>query len=82
MRYPSAELSVLLGMAEEVDDFRQLLLRLLDPRDVGERDAIPGGLIATGARAAEAAERVLHAPGAPHQPEEQSNEENRRAEPE
>src|SRR6059058_5586126 len=31
---------VLLGMAEEVDDLRQLLLRLVDPGHVGERHRI------------------------------------------
>ena len=48
---------------------RQLLLRLVDAGDVGERHAVAGGLVAACARAAERAERVLHVAGPPHQPE-------------
>ena len=46
MRDPTAQLLVFGGMAEEVDDLAQLILRLVDPSDVGERDSIPGRLIA------------------------------------
>ena len=40
VRDPTAEPPVLVGMLEEVDDLRQLLLRLVDAGDVRERDAI------------------------------------------
>ena len=82
VRYPPAELLVLLGMAQEVDDLRQLRLRLVDPRDVGERDLVAGRLIPARPRTAEGAEDVLNVPGTPHEPEQQDEEEDRRAESE
>ena len=69
-------------MPQEVDDLRQLLLRLIDPGDVGERDPVAGGLIAARPRAAERAENVLDVAGPPHQPEEQEDEEESRPEAE
>ena len=82
VRDPPAEPLVLLRIAEEVDDLGQLLLRLVDARDVGERDAVLRRLVAPRPRAAEPAEHVLHVAGAAHQPEEQEDEEDGRAEPE
>ena len=41
VRDSAAEPLVLVGMAQEVDDLGQLLLRLVDPRDVGKRHPIP-----------------------------------------
>ena len=60
MRPPSR--SYLSGLAQEVDDLRQLGLRLVDPGDVRERDAVARRLVAARLRAAERAEHVLHAP--------------------
>ena len=82
MRNPAAELSVLVGMTEEVDHLGQLRLRLVDSRDVRERDAVARRLIPARTRAAERPEHVLDAAGTPHQPEEQQDEEDRGAEPE
>src|SRR6266516_194856 len=82
MRDPAAQLSVLLRVAEEVDDLGQLCLRLVDPRHVGEGDAVPGGLITACARASERSQQVLRVAGAPQQPEQQQHEDNRRAESE
>ena len=45
VRDPRAELPVPLGIAEEVDDLAQLLLRLVDAGDVGERDSPAGRLV-------------------------------------
>src|SRR4051794_10398936 len=56
-----AETRVLVGVAQEVDDLGELGLRLLDARDVAERDALLGGLDPAGARAAEGAERAAGA---------------------
>src|SRR5438552_3750610 len=78
----TAELAVLLGVAQEVDDLGQLRLRLVDPRDVRERDAVAGRLVPACTRAAERAEDVLHVARSPHQPEEQQDEEDRRPEAE
>ena len=78
----SAELQILVGAAEEVDDLGQLRLRLVDPGDVGERDTIARGLVAASSRAAERTEHVLHVAGPPHQPEQQADEEDRRSETE
>ena len=82
VRDPAAELLVLLRMAEEVDDLGQLRLRLFDPGDVRERDAVARDLIAAGARAAELAEHVLDVSGAADQREEQQQEQERRPEAE
>ena len=77
----AAELLVPLRVAQEVDDLRQLGFRLVDPGDVGERDPVARRLVAACPRAAERAEHSLHVARAPHQPEEEPDEEDRRAEP-
>ena len=82
MRDVTAEALVLLGAAQEVDDLRQLRLRLVDAGDVGERDAVAGGLIAASLRPPEGTEHALHVAGTAHEPEEQREEEQRRAEAE
>ena len=82
VRDPAAELLVLLGVAQEVDDLGQLRLGLVDPGDVGERDPVAGRLVPARARAAEVAEHVLDVAGAAHQPEEQQDEQDRRREAE
>src|SRR5205085_5234767 len=82
VRDAAAELAVLVGMTQEIDDLRQLGLRLVDAGDIRERDAIAGGLVPPRPGAAEIAQDVLHVPGAPHQPEEQKDEQDRRAEAE
>ena len=48
-----AERQVLVGVLEEVDDLVQLVLGLVDPGDVLERDRLVGGLDAARARAPE-----------------------------
>ena len=45
-RDPAAEPAVLVRVAEEVDDLGQLLLRLVDAGDVGERDRLAARLVA------------------------------------
>jgi hypothetical protein len=80
VRDAAAEPAVLLRVAQEVDHLRQLSLRLFDPGDVGESHAIARRLVALRARAPEGAEDVLDIARAPHQPEEQPDEEDRRAE--
>jgi hypothetical protein len=67
VRDPRAEPDVLLRVAEEVDDLRELVLRLVDPRHVGEGDPDPRRLVAAGARAAERPEHALDVAGAPHE---------------
>jgi hypothetical protein len=78
MRYPTAELLVLLWMTQEVDDLHQLRLRLVDPGDVRECDAIARRLVSARARTAKRSESVLNVAGAPQQPEQQEDEEDRR----
>ena len=79
MRAPS--LRYFVGIAEEVDDFGELLLRLLDPGDVVERDALLRGLVLLRLRASEAAEHAAACTaGAAHEPDEESEEEQRRPE--
>ena len=41
---PSPEPAVLLGIAQEIHDFAELRLGLVDPRDVRERHGLVGGL--------------------------------------
>ena len=82
VRDPAAEAPVLVGVAQEVDDLAQLVLRLLDAGDVRERHLVARGHVATRPGASERAERVLHIPGATEQPEEQADEQDRRAEAE
>src|SRR5581483_6402693 len=68
-RDPAAEPPVLVRVAQEVDDLGQLLLRLVDARNVGEGDRLVARLVAVSLRAAEAARQ----PRAAHpadQPEE------------
>src|SRR5690242_15212035 len=82
MRDASAEFAIALRMAEEVDDLGQLSLRLVDSRDVCERDLVTRRLIALGARAAERTQHVLDVACAAIEPEQQEHEEDRRAESE
>jgi hypothetical protein len=42
----AAEVTVLLGLAQEVDDLGELLLRLFDPGDVAEGDPVAARLVA------------------------------------
>ena len=79
---PAAEAEVAIGVAEEVDDLAQLLLRFLDPGDVGEGHLVARGLVPARARAPERAEDVLHAACTPEQPEQQEDEQDRRPEAE
>src|SRR5207247_10858353 len=67
VRNTATELLVLLWMPQEVDHFRQLRFRLLDPRDIRERDAVARRLIPARPGAAERPEPVLHA-ARPSQP--------------
>jgi hypothetical protein len=46
VRDPAAELPVLLRVPQEVDDLRQLRLRLVDSGDVREGDAVALGVVA------------------------------------
>jgi hypothetical protein len=80
-RDAGAEAPVALRVLEEVDHLRQLVLGLLDPRDVLEADALRGRLDAARAAAAELAD----APAAgcsTEEPDEQPDEQDRRAEAE
>ena len=72
VRDAGAQPPVLLRFAEEVDDLRQLGLRLVDPGHVGEGHLLAAGLVALCLRAAEVAEHVLRAPGAAQEQEEQA----------
>src|SRR5207253_534333 len=58
---PRTETAVLFRLAQEVDDLAQLLLRLVDPGDIGKRHTVARRLIETRFRPAELAEDVLHA---------------------
>jgi hypothetical protein len=69
-------------MTQEVDDLRQLRLRLIDSRDVRERDAVARRLVPARARKAERSESVLDIARTPQQPEQQEDEEDRRPEAE
>ncbi len=82
VRDPAAQLAVLVRVAEEVDDLAQLLLGLVDARDVCEGDLVAGRLVAASTRSSERAEDVLHAAGPAEQPEQEEDEENRRPEAE
>jgi hypothetical protein len=84
LRDRAAEPSVLLRVAEEVDDLDELLLRLVDAGDVLEGGALGGGVVALGPAAAEAAEaaRSPSARGATREPDEEADEEQGRAEAE
>ena len=76
-----AELHVVLGVAEEVDDLGELLLGLVDSGDVGERDPGARRLVPLRARAAEVAEHSAgRARRPPHQQDEEADEEERRPE--
>ena len=81
-RDSTAEAPVLVRVLEEVDDLRQLCLRLVDPGDVGEGDGVAGRLVAARARSAELSEDVLCVPRSSHQPDEQKHEQDRRPEAE
>ncbi len=77
---PAAEPKVFLRAAKEVDDLGELVLRLIDPRDVREGDGLARGNVAASARPSEGPEHPLHVAPAAHQPEEQAQEEQRRPE--
>src|SRR5207302_4542999 len=76
-----AETTVLLRVAEEVDDLRQLLLRLVDPGDVRERDGAASRRVAPRLRTPETPKHGA-AGRAPEEPEEEEQEEDRGAEAE
>jgi hypothetical protein len=80
VRDAGAELPVLLRVAEEIDDLAQLGLRLLDPRDVVEGDRSPDGSYAR-ARERPNEPRMFCTLPARAEPEEQEDEEDRRAKP-
>src|SRR5262249_55290940 len=82
VRYAPTEPAVPLRVAEEVDDLTELVLRLVDARDVGEGHLLAARHVAASARGTEGAEPVLHAARAAEQPEEQEDEEDRRSEAE
>src|SRR4051794_8685201 len=72
-----------LGRTEELDDFRQLLLDLVDPGHVGERSALLGVLVALAAGATEASQPSQAPAGRrcpPRQQHEQPHEQQGRAE--
>ena len=64
MGHPSAEPLVGRGVAQEVDDLGQLVLRLVDPGDVVEGDADLLGIDAARLRATKVAECAHPAPAA------------------
>ena len=86
MRHPAAEPLVALGVLEEVNDLGQLLLGLVDPGDVVERHTDLGRVDAPRLRAAEVPEPAQAAAAtcrrSAHQPVEQPDQQQRRAEPE
>src|SRR5438552_2986652 len=82
VRNAAPQLLVLVGVTQEVDDLRQLRLRLLDACDIGEGDLVARGLIPPRARAAKRAQDVLDVACPPHQPEQQDDEHDRRPEAE
>src|SRR4029079_12749045 len=73
-RDPTTQPLVLLRVAEEVDDLRQLRLRLVDPCDVAERDLLLAALDAPRARAPEVAQRAHGAAGPAGAPGEEDEE--------
>src|SRR5918992_794985 len=80
-----SQLRVLVRVAKEVDDLDQLLLGLVDPRHVVERDGLLLGLHELGARAAELTEHTAGAAAgrtrrAPQEEDEQRHQQERRAE--
>src|SRR5205085_12278372 len=81
-RDAAAQAPVLVGVLQELDDLRQLLLRLVDSGHVGEGDPRLGRLVAARPRPAERAQHPLGVPGAAHEPEEEEEEEKRRPEAE
>ena len=76
LRDGAAEPAVAVGVLEEVDDLDELLLRLLDARDVRERGALLRRLVALGPGAPEAgAEAAAQVRGRPaHEPDEQRDQ--------
>ncbi len=78
MRAPS--LLYFCGIAQEVDDLGELLLRFFDAGDVLERDLVTARLVLARARAAERAECALHASRASNHEVDEADEEERRAE--
>jgi hypothetical protein len=78
-----AEAPVLVRVLEEVDDLDELLLGLVDARDVLERRALLVGLVALGLRAAQAGQAARAAAGrAAHDEDEDADDQQRRAEEE
>jgi hypothetical protein len=76
-----AEAPVLVRVLEEVDDLDELLLGLVDARDVLERRALLVGLVALGLRAAQAGQAARAPPaGAAHDEDEDADDQQRRAE--
>ena len=80
-RDPAAEPAVLLRVAQEVDDLGQLLLRLVDAGDVGERHGLAARLVAARAGAAQRAccPRAAHPA---EDPEQEQQQDDRRTEAE
>jgi hypothetical protein len=80
----AAQAPVAVGVAQEVDDLDQLVLGLVDPGDVLERRALLGRFVALGLRAAEAAQPAgaTAGRGAAEQPDEDADQQQRRAEAE
>jgi hypothetical protein len=74
------ELAVLPRIAQEVDDFGQFLLRLVDPGHVREGRMLLRRLILLRLRTPEREHAAGCAAGPPDQPDPQCDEENRRAE--
>src|SRR5215208_6324994 len=79
---PAAELLVALRGLEEVDDLRQLGLRLVDAGDVAEVDPLLAALDAARFRAAERADRSPPSPRAPGEVDEQADQQEHGPEPE
>ena len=71
VRDARAEPAVLLRVAQEVDDLGQLLLRLVDAGDVGERDLVAASARSAARSSGRTAEDALHAAGAPHREEDE-----------
>jgi hypothetical protein len=80
VRNAPTELAVAVRLAQEVHDLAQLVLRLVDPRDVGERHPAAAGRVAPRVRPAEGAEHRLGVRRPARDQDEQAEEEQRRAE--
>src|SRR5581483_3421627 len=82
LRHGSAEPLVLRGVLQEVDDLDELVLRVVDARDVVEGDLRLGLAVALGAATAEPEEPAPAGRHALVHPDEPRNQEERRAEAE